>query len=202
MQLIGLTGGIASGKSTVSRMLRKSGATVLDADAIYHELIQPRGGGEPSPLAAQIAERFPGVLQKDGEIDRKLLGERVFGDADALRALGELTHPAVAKEVARRVEELSGQGLSRLVYDVPLLFERGLEKGMTAVITVWIPRELQLKRLMERDNLDPEAAERRLASQMSLDEKREKSDYVIDNSRSLDETRDQVDEVWDAICVR
>lgn len=195
MQLIGLTGGIASGKSTVSTMLRDLGAQVIDADAVYHALIEPKDG-HPSPLALQIAQRFQGVLDPEGKIDRPALGARVFGDPEALKALGHITHPAVALAVSERVAALGAQGVKRVVYDVPLLYERGLHEGMHAVIVVWVPREVQLQRLMNRDRIDRASAARKIASQMSLDEKRDRADYVIDNSQSREETRAQVAVVW------
>ena len=199
MQIIGLTGGIASGKSTVSQMLKALGARVLDADAIYHQLIQPEGR-EPSPLARQIGERFEGVLKADGTIDRKALGSQVFGNQELLVALGQITHPAVAKEFGRQMDALRAQGLPRLVYDVPLLFERGLNSGMDEVIVVWVPPEIQRQRLMQRDGITAEEADRRLASQLPLNDKRDRATRVIDNSGSLDDTRRQVEATWAELC--
>jgi dephospho-CoA kinase len=193
MKLIGLTGGIASGKSTVSKMLRALGASVIDADAVYHDLLAPRDDGAPSDTARAIAARFPGVLRADGTIDRKLLGERVFDDAAAREALNGITHPRVALETARRLGELQ---TSHVVYDVPLLYERGLEAGMQGVIVVWVPRDVQLARLVQRDALSRDAAEKRLAAQMPLDDKRAMATWVIDNSGSVDETRRRVEDLW------
>lgn len=198
MKLIGLTGGIASGKSTVSGMLREQGATVLDADAVYHALITPERG-EPSPLARAIEARFAGVLRPDGGLDRAALGQRVFGDRAALEALGSITHPAVATAVAVQVSAYRESGLDEVVYDVPLLYERGLDAGMHAVIVVWVSRETQLQRLRQRDAIDPDVAERKLASQMSLDDKRARADHVIDNDGTRSNTREQVVEVWELL---
>jgi dephospho-CoA kinase len=195
MEVIGLTGGIASGKSTVRAILERLGAAVLDADATYHDLITPIAG-QPSPLASAIAARFPGVLLPSGEIDRKKLGQQVFSDAAARDELGRITHPAVALESARRIADLFTRGISRVVYDVPLLYERGLEKGMRGVIVVWVPREVQLARLMHRDGLSRDAALQRLASQLALDEKKERATWVVDNSGRLADLEARVVGVW------
>lgn len=195
IQLVGLTGGIASGKSTVSKMLRELGAEVIDADQVYHDLIAPQDG-TPSPLAQQIGDRFKGALLPTGEVDRASLGKRVFGNPEALSQLGEITHPAVAMEVAKRVAALAEQGVPQVIYDVPLLYERNLQQGLHRVVVVWVPRELQLARLMARDGIDEAAAERKLASQMPLDRKRDMADHVIDNSGSHEQTRAQVEALW------
>jgi len=198
VRLIGLTGGIASGKSTVRRMLEVLGAQVLDADAIYHELIRPTGEA-PSPLARRIAARFPGVLGPDGAIDRAALGAIVFDDPEARQALGEITHPAVAAEVQARTAELARRGVDPVIYDVPLLFERGLEAGMHGVIVVWVPRAAQVARLCARDGLSSDAAAARLAAQWPLDDKRARADWLIDNSGTLEATQAQVERAWAAI---
>jgi dephospho-CoA kinase len=199
MKIIGLTGGIASGKTTTQRMLAELGALVLDADAIYHDLIRPAGGA-PSPLASRVAARFPGVLGPDGVLDRRALGARVFTDAGELAALDAITHPAVAAETQRRIVALAERGALRVVYDVPLLFEAGLDHGTAGVIVVWVPREVQVARLMARDGLDRAAAEQRLAAQMSLDEKRRRARWVIDSSGSFEATRAQVARLWSEVC--
>lgn len=195
MQLIGLTGGIASGKSTVSAMLRRRGVAVIDADATYHTLISP-DAGRPSSLAQAIAERFEGVLHADGTVDRARLGSIVFADPESRRELEALTHPAVAAAVAAQVARLRDAGASRVVYDVPLLYERGLQESMEGVIVVWIPRALQLSRLMARDGVTREEGERRLASQMSLDAKRALATWVIDNSGPFEHTEQQVEDLY------
>ncbi|MFC1611195.1 dephospho-CoA kinase [Myxococcota bacterium] len=198
MKLIGLTGGIASGKSTVRAMLRDLGAEVLDADAVYHELIAPRQQGEPSPLARQIEGRFPGVLGRDGVIDRSKLGPRVFADTEERRALEAIAHPAVTHEVERRIQELREAGCGLVVYDVPLLFERGLQERMDGVIVVWTSPEAQMARLVKR-GISPREVEQRLTSQLPMDEKRRRATWVIDNDGNLDETREQVERVWGEI---
>ena len=195
MRIIGLTGGIASGKSTVHEMLTDLGAHVLDADAIYHGLIAP-SGGKPSQLTAAIGRRFPGVVKADGTLDRAALGKIVFNDEGQRRQLNALTHPAVAAAFNEQVDALKAEGVTTVFYDVPLLYENGLEKGMDGVIVVWVPRDVQLKRLMERAGIDEADAKARLASQMSLDAKRKQADWVIDNSGRLSRTRRLLKEVW------
>jgi dephospho-CoA kinase len=198
MRLIGLTGGIATGKSTVQRMLRELGAAVIDADAVYHELIKPVDG-RPSPLAERVAAHFPAVLEADGSLNRQRLGEQVFADAAARRTLEELTHPAVADEVAKRVRELGEAGAKVVFYDVPLLFERELERGLDGVVVVWVPRELQLTRLVARDGLDPAAAEQRLLAQLPIDTKCRRATWIIDNSGTIEATRAQVEHLWEQL---
>ncbi len=201
MPLWGLTGGIASGKSTVRRMLAERGVHLIDADAVYHSLLEPVDG-VASPLAQRIEHRFPGVLEPDGTLNRKVLGARVFSDASERRVLEQLTHPAVAEAVGEQIRELREAGVEHIFYDVPLLFERGLDKGMAGVVVVWAPRHLQLARLIQRDQLNAEEAEQRINAQMPIDEKRDRATWVIDNSGSLDETEAQVDETWSEIVAK
>ncbi len=195
MRIIGLTGGIASGKSTVREMLIDLGASVLDADAIYHGLIAPKGG-TPSPLAAAIGQRFPGVLPADGSLDRAALGKIVFSDEGQRRQLNALTHPAVAAAFKEQVDALAAAGVETVFYDVPLLYENGLEKGMDGVIVVWVPREVQIQRLRDRNHLSEADAKARVASQMSLDAKAKRADWIIDNSARPATTRRRVSELY------
>jgi dephospho-CoA kinase len=195
VEIIGLTGGIASGKSTVRKMLRAGGAEVLDADAVYHDLLAPLSR-RPSPLAKKIAAQFDGVLTPTGAIDRRGLGQRVFANPEARRKLEAITHPAVAREVRRRARALSRHGVSRIVYDVPLLYEAGIDRQCVGVIVVWVPGSIQLRRLIARDRISRRQAQARLAAQMPLGDKRRRATWVVDNSGSLVETRRQVRELW------
>ncbi|WP_224245254.1 dephospho-CoA kinase [Hyalangium gracile] len=197
MRLYGLTGGIASGKSTVSRMLRELGAQVLDADAFARQVVEPG-----TPGLAAVAARFPNVLTPEGRLDRVKLGARVFGDATERAALNAIIHPLVGQAFLERVQELAAQGVERVVYDVPLLIENGLQGGMDGVILIWVPRPLQKARLMARDGLDDAAAEARLAAQLPLDEKRPHATWIVDNSGDLASTRAQVERVWQAVLAR
>lgn len=198
MKLWGLTGGIASGKSTVRRMLATRGADVIDADVLYHELIAPTDG-VASPLALRIEDRFPGVLDEGGRLDRRELGRRVFECPAELLSLEALTHPAIAEAFGAQLAMLRQHGVDNVFYDVPLLYERGLEKGMNGVVLVWVPRDVQLKRLIRRDGLSEAQAKQRLDAQRPLDEKRALADWVIDNSGISQDTERQVDEVWDKL---
>ena len=197
MKLYGLTGGIASGKSTVSRMLRELGAHVLDADVIAREVVEP---GTPGLQA--VAERFPGVLGPDGRLDRAKLGARVFGDPQERAALNALLHPLIGQQFMLRTQALAEQGVERVLYDAPLLIENRLHLGMDGVVLVWVPREVQKARLMARDGLDEAAADARLAAQLPLDEKRQHATWVVDNSGELGTTRARVEEVWRAMLAR
>ncbi len=197
MRLYGLTGGIASGKSTVSRMLRELGAHVLDADAIAREVVEPG-----TPGLAEVAARFPGVVGPDGRLDRARLGARVFADPAERAALNALLHPRIGAAFLEKTQALAEQGLERVLYDAPLLIENGLHAGMDGVLLVWVPRELQKQRLMARDGLEAQAAEARLAAQLPLEEKRKHATWIVDNTGDLTSTRAQVEEVWRAMLAR
>jgi dephospho-CoA kinase len=190
VKLIGLTGGIASGKSTVARMLEEQGAKIIDADQIAREVVEP---GQPA--LAEIAARFPGVV-KGGALDRKALGERIFNHEAERKALNAIVHPRVQGRVLELSQQYAEAGVPLVFYDVPLLFENGLEKTMEASVLVAAPPEVQLSRLMSRDGYDEAQAKARIAAQMSLDEKRKRATYVIENGGSLSTTRAQVDALW------
>lgn len=197
MHVFGLTGGISSGKSTVTRMLRELGAEVLDADVLAREVVEPG-----TPGLAAIAERFPGVVGADGRLDRARLGARVFGNDAERAALNAITHPLVREAFVEKVQALEARGVERVIYDVPLLVEAGMHEWMEGVALVWVPRDLQKARLMARDGLDATAAEARLAAQLPLDDKRAHATWVIDNSGDLSSTREQVESVWRAMLAR
>jgi len=195
--VIGLTGGIATGKSTVARMLRELGAEILDADAVVHELQAPG-----APLLAEMARCFGAdILDERGALRRELLAERVFGDAEARRRLEALIHPRVGAELARRLAEARRGPAPLIVLDVPLLLEGarrqeggrgGLAAAVALVVVVYAPESQQIARLGARDALAPEEARRRLAAQLPIEEKRRLADRVIDNSGGLAETERQV----------
>ncbi|CAG7644874.1 Dephospho-CoA kinase [Paenibacillus solanacearum] len=190
---IGLTGGIACGKSTVSSMLVRRGALLVDADQIAREVVEPG-----TPVLASVIERFGAdLLLPDGSLHRKKLGERIFGDQEARKALEGLLHPPIRATMRARMEAYAASDPDKLVVvDVPLLYESKLQGMFQQVMVVYIPRELQLQRLMGRDKLTQEQAEKRLASQMPIEEKRALADYVIDNSGSLEDTERQIDKFW------
>ncbi|RUS43837.1 dephospho-CoA kinase [Cohnella sp. AR92] len=190
---MGLTGGIATGKSTVSRLLTECGAALVDADRIAREVVEP---GQAS--LRLIAERFgQAVLLENGALNRKKLGEIVFADPAEREALERITHPAIRAVMKERMARLEREDPSRLVVvDVPLLYESELSSLFQKVMVVYVPREVQLERLMERDGLSREAAERRLHAQMDIEEKRKRADFVIDNRGSLEETTRLVESFW------
>jgi dephospho-CoA kinase len=194
MYRFGLTGGIATGKSTVGRLFREAGLAVIDADAVAREVVAP---GQPA--LAEIAARFPGVVGSDGTLDRKALGERIFTDPVERAALNAITHPRIAAAVLAHAEALAARGADRLVYEAPLLIENGLHEGMDGVVLVTAAPEIQLQRLMARDGLTDAQARARVAAQMPLDAKRPHARWIIDNSGSLDDTRRQTAAVIDAL---
>jgi dephospho-CoA kinase len=200
--IVGLTGGIGSGKSTVAALFEKLGAAVIDADAIVHEL-QAKG----QPLVDEIAAEFGAeVLGEDGSLDREALGAIVFRDPEARQRLNRLVHPLVGAEFARRLHAAQQAGAELIVLDIPLLFEgRAAGRGgaaamhLDATVLVWVPRQTQIERQVARDGYGIDEAERRVAAQMPLDDKRALADHVVDNSGSLQETERQVRELYDAL---
>ncbi len=203
--LLGLSGGIGSGKSTVARMLAARGATVIDADAIVHELQAP---GEP--LVDELARAFgPEILDANGHLDRAALGAIVFGDEAARKRLNDLVHPKVGAEFGRRLHEATERGDALVVLDIPLLFEgrKAGSKGSAglpfdATLLVWVDVETQIERTMKRDDCTREAAQARIDAQMPLAEKRAMADHVIDNDGPLEETERQVDALLERLGIR
>ncbi len=193
MLIIGLTGGIATGKSTVAEMLRHKGALLVDADQLAREAVEPN-----QPAWQEIVNWLgDSVLLPDRSLDRTKLAQLVFGDPQKLKILNAIIHPRVGNrilELARKIEEEKPDAV--VVYDIPLLIETGMQEMVDLVLLVFAPREFQLKRLVERDGLNPEEAGQRLAAQMPIDEKKRYAHRVIDNSGSLAETRKQVDRFW------
>jgi dephospho-CoA kinase len=196
--ILGLSGGIGSGKSTVTRIFSELGATTIDADAIVHEQQAPG-----QPLLAEIAKAFgDDVIAADGSLDREALGDIVFKDESARARLGSLMHPPVIAEMMRRAKAAVEADVPLVVLDIPLLFEgrqsgrgSGAVMNFDATLCVWVTRDVQLARTVARDGCSEEEAERRIASQLPIDEKREMADYVIDNSGSPADTHVLVEEL-------
>jgi len=194
-RVVGLTGGIGTGKSTVARLLAGLGAVVIDADAIVHEL-QAKG----TPLLARIVEAFgPEMLRPDGALDRERLGKLVFADPAARQRLNALVHPAVGAEMLRRLEAARASGAKLVVLDVPLLLEgrtQGRRGGAadlaSEVIVVYAREAQQIERQVSRDGATEAHAGERVRAQLSIEEKRKLADHVIDNSGSLADTERQV----------
>jgi len=194
VRIIGLTGGIASGKSTVSAMLRELGAHLLDADVIAREVVEPG-----TPGLEDVGRRFPGVIGPDGRLDRQALGARIFANPEERAALNALLHPRIQRAFLEKTQALAEGGAEVVVYDAPLLIENRLHDWMNGVILVYVPREVQVRRLMARNGLDRAQAEERLAAQLPLDDKRQHATWIVDNSEELARTRAQVEDVWRSI---
>jgi dephospho-CoA kinase len=193
MILVGLTGGIGSGKSTVSAALAARGAVVVDADAIVHELQAPG-----QPVLAAMVERFgEGILHPDGSLDRKAVAGMVFDDAEALKDLGDIVHPSVRDEIFRRVVEQDPTD-NVVVLDIPLLTESGWE-GLIGTIVVDLDPDLAVQRLVEFRDFDEADARARIAKQASRDERLAKAAFVIDNAGTLADLEPQIEACWDWI---
>jgi dephospho-CoA kinase len=197
--VVGLTGGISSGKSTVAGMFEKLGATLIDVDAIVHELQQPG-----APLLEEIAAAFgPELIDAHGALEREALGAVVFRDPEARQTLNRIVHPKLGAEVAPRLAHARQAGIPLIVLDIPLLFESHRAGSRAAspmhfdvTIVVWVPRKTQIERQLLREGYDRDEAEHRVDAQMPLDEKRALADFVIDNSGSLANTEKQVREIY------
>ena len=190
MLVVGLTGGIGSGKSTVSRLLSERGAVVVDADAAARKVVEPGG-----PAYQAVVDRFgPGILTPDGSIDRPALAAIVFSDPAARADLEAITHPAVGVLINEQLAAEAGTD-HVVVLDVPLLVESG-RTGTAGVIVVDCPSETAIRRLVEQREMDEADARRRVAAQVSREERLAHADLVIDNSGSLDALRRQVDAAW------
>ncbi len=191
---IGLTGGVASGKSTVASALRAHGAAVVDADAIARDVVRPDG-----PAYQGIVDAFgPSVVGSDGTLDRKALATRIFADEAARRRLNALTHSHIRRRMADEAARLTASGRHVIVFDIPLLLDTtdGRDLELDGIVVVYADPETRVRRMMTRDGLVDEEARRRLAAQVRLEDKVTRGDWVIDNSGTSEETRAQVDRLW------
>ena len=192
MRLIGLTGGIATGKSSVDSMLAARGATVIDADVLAREAVLP---GEPT--LERVVLRFgTGVLLPDGTLDRRALAAIVFADPSARHDLERITHPRIIEVSQQRIAAGLASDTPLVSVDIPLLYEGERESTFPGVLVVYAPPEVQIQRLLERNGLNEAAARQRLDAQLPIDEKRRRATWVIDNSGDLDATERQVDAWW------
>jgi dephospho-CoA kinase len=195
VKLVGLTGGIASGKSTVAAILRRLGAAIINADELSREVVQPEQGAWE-----EIIKTFgPDILQEDKTLDRRKLRKIVFDNPEARKKLEAIIHPRVRALAERRISELAAAGSSVIVYEVPLLFEAQIHLWLRPVILVACDLETQKKRLLERDHLTELEAQQHLDAQMSLEEKRKLADYVIENDGTPEELEQDVRAVWQKI---
>lgn len=185
---IGLTGSVATGKSTVSNMIQQAGIPLVDADIAARKVVEPGTEGLKE-IVAYFGEE---ILLADGTLDRAKLGEIIFKDKEKREKLNEITHPRVKDYMLEARERFFRSGEELVFFDIPLLFESHLESLVDQIVVVWTTPETELKRLMERNNLTKEDALRRIESQMGIDEKARKADFVIDNNESLEKTQKQV----------
>ena len=197
MKLIGLTGGVGSGKSTVAGILHDLGADIVDADEASHAVYAP---GTPGFDA--VVREFGTEYVRDGQVDRARLGRLVFDDVDARRRLNAIVHPLVREWMAERTREAAERGAEVVIQDVPLLYENGLEDLFSSIVLVYVPEDVQLERLVDGRGLDAERARAMIAVQMPIDAKRRLAHHVIDNSGTREETRHQVEEIWAQITGR
>ncbi len=182
MRVIGLTGGIATGKSTFATALRARGLPVVDADALARAVVAPG-----TPALAEIVGAFgPDVLDAAGALDRKKLGAIVFADPGARRRLEGITHPAIRSAMIDETVRLAAAGHELVFYDAPLLYEVGLDGVLDSVVVVWAPAQVQRDRIVRRDGISPAEADARLAAQLPIDEKAARADFVVDNAREGD----------------
>jgi dephospho-CoA kinase len=191
MKLIGLTGGIASGKSTVARMFAELGCPVIDADRIAREVVEPG-----TPALAEISRRWPNFIKGDGTLDRAALGREVFADASSRAELDSIVFPRILERTLERSNELDRAGETVALFDAALIVEKSLDAGLQGLIVVTVPEATQLARLVSRDHLANEDARARIASQLAIAEKLKRARWVIDNSGTLEETRRQVERIW------
>ena len=194
MFLIGLTGGIGSGKTTVATRLKGLGVRIVDADKIAREIVEP---GEPA--LAELAEAFDGVLNADGSLNRAELARQAFAAPDATEKLNSITHPRIRERTLERFAEARTDGVPVLVYDMPLLIENGEYKKMDHVLVVDSADEIRIDRLVNSRGLDEEDARRRIAAQISREERLAAADSVVDNSGTRDQLLQQVDTFWEQV---
>jgi dephospho-CoA kinase len=194
VKLVGLTGGVGSGKSTVAAILRELGAAIVDADEASHAVYEPG-----TPGFASVVREFGDGVVRDGRIDRKALGALVFSDPRALRRLNAIVHPLVREWMAQRTAEASERGAEVVVQDVPLLFENGLAGLFPTTVLVWVPPDVQVERLVGGRGFTLARAREVIAAQMPIDEKRSRATHVIDNTGTRESTREQVERLWEAL---
>ncbi len=192
MLAIGLTGGIGTGKSEVSRVLRELGATVIDADRVGHEAYRPH-----SPIWREVVAAFgEGILQSTGEIDRKRLGAIVFSNPDARARLNAIMHPRMAESIRQDIKELQKRGIEVVVVEAALLIEAGWDSLVDEIWVTYSPEEVVVERLRSRNNLSEEEIKSRIRSQLPLEERARRAHVLVNNSGSIDKLREEVESLW------
>jgi len=199
--IVGLTGGIVSGKSTVASMFKDLGAKIVDADKLGHSVILPN-----KSAWKKIVKIFgKDILQNDLTVDRGKLGKIVFTNQALLKKLNEITHPEITKIIKKEINLAKDKTRSQekiLIIDAALIYEAKIDRLMDKIIVVCIDEDKQIKRLIKRNNLSKDEALQRIKSQMPMREKAKMADYVIDNSSSLDKTKEQVEKIWQSLISR
>lgn len=197
VMLVGLTGGIGAGKSTVAQLFEERGVPIVDADAIARDVVKP---GEPA--LAELVEHFgDSILGAGGELNRGKLAEVAFADAESNEALNAIMHPAISAETAKRIDALRGDH-SVIVHDVPLLVEAGLAGNYDLTVLVDTPAEVRLQRLTELRGMDPEDAKKRIAAQATDEQRRAVCDVALDNSGDIEHLRAQFEQMWERFISR
>jgi dephospho-CoA kinase len=195
MQIVGLTGGIASGKSSVARVIRNAGFPVIDADEVARSVVAP---GQPA--LALLRDTFGnGIFHSDGSLNREALGQRVFQHPEDRKELEAITHPRIAEETAKQIQELAGQGHQLVFYEAALLVETGRTHTVHKLILVAASPEEQIARLLLRDGFSEQDARARLAAQMPLHEKRPFADFIIENRGGIEELTEKVETLLEAL---
>ncbi|MCF1601304.1 dephospho-CoA kinase [Tetragenococcus halophilus] len=185
--ILGITGSIATGKSTVVNIFKQYGFPVVDADIIAREVVEPNTAG-----LKKIVETFgSSVLCSDGSLNRKQLGQMIFNDAKKRQALNALLAPFLQEAIIEQIKRASAAA-SLVIADIPLLYEAGYDKYMDQVAVVYIPEDLQVQRLMKRDRITKKEAQKKVASQLSIEEKKKRADIIFDNQESLSSIRQQI----------
>jgi len=196
--IVGLTGGIVGGKSTVASMFRDLGAKIIDADRLSHSVILPY-----KPAWKKIVKLFgEDILRNDLTIDREKLGKIVFADQALLKKLNEITHPEIIKLIRKEINLAKNKTHKQgkiLIIDAALIYEAKIDRLMDKIIVVYINEDEQVKRLTKRNNLSKEEALQRIKSQMPMKEKVKMAEYVIDNNNTLDKTKEQVETIWQSL---
>lgn len=195
MKLIGLTGGIGSGKSTVAALMAEQGFTIIDADRIARDIVEPG-----MPALAELARAFgEDILNEDGTLNRGLLAQRAFSDEKRTQLLNGIMHPRIDEETQQRFESARANGEQVVIYDMPLLVDKGLHEGMDQTVVVDVDVETRVKRLVEHRGLDEEDARRRIAAQIDDDARLAVADIIIDNNGSLEDLKPQVKSLVDKL---
>jgi dephospho-CoA kinase len=197
--VLGLTGGIATGKSTVSALFQQRGAVVIDADQVARQVVEPGEEG----LARIVRQFGTQVMQPDQRLDRAALGRIIFKDAAARQKLNQLLHPLIRQAMQQQTRFVLEKNAQTIVlWDTPLLIEGNLLPFVEKVIVVYVPASIQLARLMERDAFSVAEAQNRISAQLPIEEKKRVADWVIDNSGTLAQTERQVDQLWNYLTLK